>query len=188
MSNDPIIALLAKQSTAKLRAMQSDVQSQIQDLQLQAHWIGRAIADKQGSPPATPAGDSGTNGASPKRSANSQRRRVGGTSDALRAILQAEPGRVWQPAEIAEVAHAQGLRSSSAAIRVALRRMGDEHFLTRGPDGTGWQLASENGSSASEPPTDAPSVGLGGMDGATSWPPDDRSGASTAPNQSGVST
>lgn len=183
----PVVELLAKQSVARLHAMQQDIRAQIQDLQLQAHWIERALAEKGEVAPTpaaavqAPTAFSVTRTSSPRRS----KPKRGGTSEAIRRVLEGEPGRLWQPAEVAERVHALGIGSSSPAIRVALRRMGDEGFLTRGPDGTGWKLASANGSYTSEPSTDAPSVGLGGMDGATSWPPDDRSGAQTAPNQSG---
>lgn len=180
MANNPVVDLLAKQSTAKLRTMQSDIQQQINDLMLQAQWIKRAIEEKSGTQTTV---DAPTD-AGPRLKRTAPKRRSTGTSAAIRQVIEGgDPERVWLPGEVVREVKARGVTSSAAAIRVALRRMGEDGLLARGPNGEGWKLASVNGSSASEPSTDAPSVGLGGMDGGTSWPPDDRSGAQAAPNQ-----
>jgi hypothetical protein len=183
MASNPVVDLLAKQSTAKLRTMQGDIQQQINDLMLQAQWIKRAIEEKGGTrTTADVPADAESRLTAPIR-------RNTGTNAAIRQVIEGgDPERVWLPGEVVREVKARGITSSAAAIRVALRRMGEGGLLARGPNGEGWKLASVNGSSASEPSTGAPSVGLGGMDGATSWPPNDRSGAQAAPNQSGYTS
>lgn len=173
MPDNPLVDLLAKQSTARLQAMQREIQTQILDLQLQARWVSRALAGKHVPSPSAQenASHESDSGGSPQ----ARRRVPGSTGDVIREIINA-PGRVWQPSEVVQEAHNRGLRASPPAIRVALRRLGNSNYLKRGPNGTGWQLASANGSSPSEPPPDALSLGLGGMGGETPWPHNDGSG------------
>ncbi|HEV2945088.1 MAG TPA: hypothetical protein VGX26_08250 [Solirubrobacteraceae bacterium] len=79
--------------------------------------------------------------------------------------MKERPEHVWTPAEIIHVVKERGATSSPNAIRVALRRMYNvEHFLERGSDGTGWRLASSNGS-RQESFSEATSSGPEGMGG-----------------------
>jgi len=145
---NPVIDVLAKQSAAKLEAMQKDIEAQITDLRTQARWVDRALVEKgihpahdeenlEPSAPATPA---------PAKIKRRGQKKTG-TADAIRAVISERPEHVWKPAEVIKAVKARGVPSSDQAIRVALRRMHKvEHFLERGPDGTGWRLASSNGS------------------------------------------
>jgi hypothetical protein len=146
MPEQPVLELLTKLSRAKLRTMQLDIDAKLGDLQTQRQWIERALAAKGEDV-------SGAHSSSKQASANPRN----GTNAIIREILAERPGYVWTPAEIINQAQARGATSSAQAIRVALRRMGEPptSLLARGPDGTGWRLASSNGSggeSSSEAP------------------------------------
>jgi hypothetical protein len=148
--------LLASQSAAKLQAMEQAIDEQIAALKLEKSWIGDALIEKGvRSKPARPE--------SPKKE---RKRRTGrtGSSAIIREILREHPGRVWMPKEIIDAAHGRGVQSTDQAIRVALRRMGDQGFIERGPEGAGWKLASSNGS-VQESLSEAQTSGPGGMGG-----------------------
>jgi hypothetical protein len=146
MPEQPVLELLTTVSRAKLRTMQLDIDAKLRDLQTQRQWIDRALAAK-GEEPLAAHGSGSQTPANPRT----------GTNAIIREILAERPGYVWTPAEIINQAQARGVTSSAQAIRVALRRMGEPptNLLARGPDGTGWRLASSNGSggeSSSEAP------------------------------------
>lgn len=166
---NPVIDVLAKLSAAKLEAMQKDIEGQIADLRTQARWVDRALIEKGVHPHPTPQNGNGAAAAPTVTSAPKRRtRRSGrgtGTAAMIRAAVNERPEHVWTPAEIIRTVQDRGATSSPAAIRVALRRMHDvEHFLERGPDGTGWRLASSNGS-RQESFSEATSSGPGGTGG-----------------------
>jgi hypothetical protein len=150
-----VIEVLSKLSAAKLEGMQKDIEAQITDLRTQARWIDRALIEKGVHPPPAPSNGNGVAPPAPETSAPKRRsaRRSGpggrgtGTAALIRAAVKERPEHVWTPAEVIRTVQDRGATSSPAAIRVALRRMHDvERFLERGPDGTGWRLASSNGS------------------------------------------
>lgn len=156
MAANSVPELLAAQSKAKLRAMEQALDEQIADLKIQKQWVGKALLAKGGgSKPTVSAGD--------KASGQNTGRKTGST-EMLRQIIKEQPERVWMPKDVIDAANEKGISSTDAAIRVALRRMYERGFLERGPDGTGWKLASSNGSageSSSEAQTSGP-VGMGG--------------------------
>ncbi len=137
MAEQPVLELLSKLSAGKLRGMQHDIDVKVADLQTQREWIDRALKAK--------------NGAHVVISGGGGQIHVGGrkgTTALIRDVLSQRPGYVWKPAEVIEQLRARGSESSGAAIRVALRRMAEppNNILERGPNGTGWRLASSNGS------------------------------------------
>lgn len=148
MAANPVIELLAKQSVARLRDMEKDIGAQIEDLTVQRVWVQRALAEKGASPinaAEAPTAVS-TNGGRPKRKRSNKRQ-------AITQVLLTDPGRVWLPSEVRDALLAQGVDSTAAAVRVTLRRMGDDGELERPTDGYGWKLADPNlapGPSSSE--------------------------------------
>lgn len=173
---NPVIQILAKQAAAKLEAMQKDIEAQIADLRTQARWIDRALIEKGVHPPST----SQNGPTQPKPTPASATKRRGtkrtGTADLIRAVVKERPEHVWKPAEIIHIVKERGATSTPQAIRVALRRMHNvDGFLEHGPDGTGWRLASSNGSKQ-ESLSEAPSWDSGGMSGDSPLSPTDGSG------------
>jgi hypothetical protein len=165
---NPLIDVLTKLSAAKLDAMQKDIEAQITDLRTQARWVDRALIEKGVHPQPTPqngaSASAPASSPSPKPHATHSTKRTG-TAAMIRAAVKERPEHVWTPAEVIRIVKERGATSSPAAIRVALRRMHNvEHFLERGPDGTGWRLASSNGS-REESPSEATNSGSGGMGG-----------------------
>lgn len=165
---NPVIEVLAKLSAAKLEAMQKDIEAQIADLRTQARWVDHALVEKGVHPPTTPQNGASSPTPAPAPAPNAPKRRSTkrtGTAALIRTVIKERPEHVWTPMEIIRTVQARGATSSPAAIRVALRRMHNvEHFVERGPDNTGWRLASSNGSgreSFSEAPNRDP-VGMGG--------------------------
>jgi hypothetical protein len=132
--------LLAAQSAAKLQAMEEAIDGQIATLSLEKSWIGDALIEKgvRSKPNGRPE-------AAPKKERKGRTGRTG-SSAVIREIVREQPERIWMPKEIIDAAHQRGVGSTDQAIRVALRRMGEQGFLQRGPDGSGWRLASSNGS------------------------------------------
>lgn len=153
--------LLANQSAAKLQAMEEAIDDQIADLKQQKKWIGDALIRK-GIRPRPTAKSEPKPPASPKRSRKPANRN--NSTDIIRKIFRDSPGHVFMPADVIGIARERGASSTDQAIRVALRRMRDQGFLQRGPDGNGWKLASSNGS-AQESFSEAPTSGPGGMGG-----------------------
>jgi hypothetical protein len=151
--------LLANQSAAKLQAMEEAIDEQIADLKLQKKWIGNALISKGVRPKPAAKADSKPS-AAPKRSRKAASRN--GSTDTIRAIFRENPESVLMPAQVIAIARERGASSTDQAIRVALRRMRDQGFLERGPDG--WKLASSNGS-AQESFSEAETSEPGGMGG-----------------------
>lgn len=137
--------------------MARSIDAQLADLQVEKEWIWDALAEK-GVP--KPSARETTQRKEPK----SQGGRRTGSTAAIRGIISADPERLWMPKEVIDALHARGIESAPAAIRVALRRMGEKGFLVRGPDGEGWKLASNNGSEP-ESLLEAQTSGPGGMGG-----------------------
>lgn len=135
---DPVTALLTKQSVARLRDMEREIASQLSDLQTQQVWVQRALAEKGASPASASSTDTpgtSSNGNRPKRKRSNKRQ-------AITQVLLTDPARVWLPSEVRDALAAQGIDSTAAAVRVTLRRMGDDGELERPPDGNGWTLAN----------------------------------------------
>jgi hypothetical protein len=128
---DPVIALLAKQSAASLKTMQDEVRQQIESLRFQYELLGRAIEAKQ----TTAADGVATGGKSVPRGA---RRGI------FREVLGTRPDHPWLPSEVRTALAMQGIESTSAAIRVMLRRMVEDGEVERGEDGGGWKLVAPN--------------------------------------------
>ncbi len=138
MTPNPVIELLAKQSTSRLRDMDKQIGEQIEDLRVQHDWVLRALAEKGVSATPAPAPSvSNGNGERPKRKRSNKRQ-------AITQVLLTDPGRVWLPSEVRDALLAQGVDSTAAAVRVTLRRMGDDGELERPSDGNGWKLADPN--------------------------------------------
>jgi ribosomal protein L31E len=152
-----ISELLASQSVQKLKAMDKNIDGQIDDLQHQKKLIWDALAKK--GVPRPPARET-----SQRKEQKARGGRRTGSAAAIREIFSADPNRVWMPKEVIDALHARGVEAAPAAVRVALRRMGEKKFLVRGPDGEGWKLASNNGSQP-ESLLEANSSGPGGMGG-----------------------
>jgi hypothetical protein len=154
---------LAKQSKAKLEAMERGIGERIADLKAEQELVARALANKGVIRPKT--------APSPIDAKPAKRRKHGGRStgsaNVLRAIVQEQPERVWQPIEIINEAHDRGVTSNNQSIRVALRRLYEQGFLRRGPGNTGWQFAASQNGSAREPfqQTPLPSAGTAAGDG-----------------------
>lgn len=140
--------------------MGAQIETQIDDLRVQGAWIQRAIDHKLGTGTSSaPAADGDTPTKTAKRTRSSKR-------DLIKTIMHTDPGHTWLPSEVRDKLAAQGVESTAAAVRVALRRMGDDHEVVRPDDGNGWILASANGNGAQPAPAAAeePSSGLGGYD------------------------
>lgn len=133
MAEDPVIDLLAKQSAARLRDMDATVSKKIGDLLVQQAWVRRALEAKGVAVPPREAPSNG-NGARAKRKRSNKR-------NAIMNILVSDPDRVWLPSEVRERLLAEGIDSSVEAVRVTLRRMGEDDELERPPDGNGWKLS-----------------------------------------------
>jgi hypothetical protein len=138
MADDPIVQLLAKQSAARLRDMDATLSGQITDLQVQQVWVRRALEEKGVTPPTTSPATSeathGENGSRAKRKRSNKR-------EAIMKVLMTNPNRVWLPSAVKEGLLAEGIDSSVEAVRVTLRRMGDDKELVRPEDGNGWMVA-----------------------------------------------
>ncbi|HSZ12819.1 MAG TPA: hypothetical protein VK790_02150 [Solirubrobacteraceae bacterium] len=162
MLPNPVIEVLAKLSAAKLEGMQKDIEAQIADLRTQARWVDRALVEKGVHPPREEQNGSSRPAATPSPTSIKRRgTKRTGTADLIRTVITERPEHVWTPAEVIRAVKDRGATSSAQAIRVALRRMHNvDHFLERGPDGTGWRLASSNGS-RQESFSEAPNSGLG---------------------------
>lgn len=176
MAPNPVIQILAKQAAAKLEAMQKDIEAQIADLRTQARWIDRALVEKGVHPPSTPQNAAPQPKPAPAPAPKRRGTKRTGTAELIRTVVKERPEHVWKPAEIIRTAQERGATSSAQAIRVALRRMYTvDGFLERGPDGTGWRLASSNGSKQ-ESLSEAPSWDPGGMGGDSPLAPTDGPG------------
>lgn len=149
---EPVLELLVKQSASRLRDMDEQIDAQLADLRVQSAWIKRALAQKAGPSPSDirPL---------PEAKPGAKRRR-GSKRDAILRLLHTDPARVWLPSEVRDGLAGQGVQSTAEAVRVALRRMGEEGgTLVRGPDGNGWKLASNGEVPASTPTTPLPQLG-----------------------------
>ncbi|MFT3865931.1 MAG: hypothetical protein QM729_16825 [Solirubrobacterales bacterium] len=133
--------LLQDLSVAKLQKMDEAIDQQITELKTEKRWIADALTKKGAAPKS-----SKTETAPKKPRRPSTGGQKNGSAAILKEIVANEPERVWTPAEVIDAAHAQGVRSTANSIRVALRRMGANGFLERGPEGEGWTLARSNGS------------------------------------------
>lgn len=155
MPVDPVVELLAKQTAARLRDMAAQIDTQISDLRVQRAWIDRALEVKQ---PSTASSErTATTSKSTTKSRRSSKR------DAIKALMQTDPDRTWLPSEVRDGLAARDIESTAGAVRVALRRMGDDHEVVRPDDGHGWKLASSNGSgNVQESLAEAPSSEQGG--------------------------
>jgi hypothetical protein len=150
---DPVVSLLAKQPTSSLRAMQDEARQHIESLRLQYELLTRAIEARQAS------------GSSDTQAAGGRVPR--GTKRAIfREILGTRPEHPWMPAEVRTALAMQGIESSSASIRVMLRRMVEDGEVERGNDGNGWKLASSNDADSQGSPEEPTSWSVpGGMGG-----------------------
>jgi hypothetical protein len=128
MVPDPVITLLAKQSAASLKTMQDEVRQQIESLRFQYELLSRAIKAKRTD-------DVAAGGTSVPRGA---RRAI------FREILGTRPDHPWLPSEVRTALAMRGIESTSAAIRVMLRRMVEDGEVERGEDGTGWKIVASN--------------------------------------------
>lgn len=148
VTTNPVADLLAKQSRSKLKAMLSGLDSAEASIKAQRVLILDALAQKGVQAANEPQAESNGRGHT-------------GTSAVLRDIMRDSGGRVLMPKAIITTARERGVTSSDPAIRVALRRMHQiDGFIERGPGGTGWRLASSNGS-VGESFSEAPNSGLG---------------------------
>ena len=137
MDMTPIVALLAKQSTKQLRDMEHEIQEQLVTLRLQHDLIQAALTAKM----LTPAGERDTRVAPDRR---------GGRREIYLEIMSERPNHDWTPAEILAELTRRGLPSNGAAVRVMLRRMGEDGRIQRTPHG--WKL--ESGDPSPEGATD----------------------------------
>lgn len=117
--------------------MDSKLSEKIADLQVQQAWVRRALADKgvapaSSAPPQTPENGNGDGGRTRKRS---NKRKV------IMEVVSSEADRVWLPSEVRDHLLARGIDTTAAAVRVTLRRMGDDKELVRPEDGNGWMVA-----------------------------------------------
>ena len=170
MTDDPVLGLLLKQSAQKLRAMQRDIDAEIANLQASRVQVGRALARKDGNGVVGAANGSGSRVNASKR--------AGASNSLILTIMAERADHVWMPAEIIRAVHERGHGNSDAAIRVALRRLSGRPNapITRGPEGTGWKLASSNGSGR-ESSSEAHISGLGEHGGHSSLTDDPSPGA-----------
>jgi hypothetical protein len=152
---DPVVTLLAKQSAKSLREMDDAITGQIDDLATQRAWIRRALAEKG----IGPEGDAETDKPSAPTNGNGARpgRKRGDKRHAITELMQTDAGRVWLPSEIREGLAARGMDVTVAAVRVTMRRMGDDGELVRPDDGNGWLLAT-TGATPGAPSSEGPSA------------------------------
>jgi hypothetical protein len=191
-----LVKLLAKQPTARLHAMQAEGREQIEGLRYQDELITLALAEKAQvtakGHPAQEAPKTKPEASPPERNGSAPLRRLdpgarGERREVFREILSEQSASPKTVAEILAGVEARQIETNAAAVRAMLRRMARDGEIVRF-DHKRWKLASVNGSHAEESPTDASSVGPGGVGGESPWPPDDGSGASAAPNRSGVTS
>lgn len=153
---DPVVALLAKQSAKSLREMDEAIAGQIEDLATQRAWIRRALAEK-GVDLTTDTAESGKLSARVNGNGAKPGRKRGDKRQAISQLMHSDPERVWMPSEIREGLAAQGIDVTVAAVRVTMRRMGDDGELVRPDDGNGWLLA-EAGATLGAPSSEGPSA------------------------------
>lgn len=133
MSLDPVVALLAKQSVTRLREMESEIRHQIDSLRFQHDLVHRALQGK--AQPSV---------VEPVRPSRSEAQPQRGKRANFREVLNTRPEHEWLPAEVRAELIERGVEVSSAAVRVMLRRMGENHEVVRTE--RGWKLSSRNGS------------------------------------------
>jgi hypothetical protein len=140
MSENPVVALLATQSTKRLREMDNAIAEQLADLNAQRVWVRRALSSKGASLDAEP--EAGTPSA---HNGNGKRpgRKRGSKREAIVELMRTDPRRVWLPSEVRASLEQQGIDVTVEAVRVTLRRMGDDNELVRPEDGNGWMLAPD---------------------------------------------
>jgi len=149
---DPLVSLLARQSAKSLREMDESIGGQLEDLTTQRTWVRRALAAKgvELEPEAARAAPSATSNGNGKRPG----RKRGSKRGAILQIMRNDhdPERIWLPSEVREALERMGIDVTVEAVRVTLRRMGEDQELVRPADGNGWKLAP-GVSSPGEPST-----------------------------------
>lgn len=154
MTQDPVVALLTRQSASRLREMSAEIHGQLESLRFQYELVNRALAEKRRFTESARTGDVPPN----STQARHTKRAI------FHEILSSKPDYPWTPSEILASLEAREIESNGAAVRVMLRRMAKDGEVERGPGGYGWMLASANGS-RQESLTEATSSGPEGMDG-----------------------
>ena len=147
-----MVDLLAKQSAARLREMEAQLRSQMDDLRVQAEWVARALVVKgqttADAPPSTghkpvPSPSGGVNAVVRRRRSNKR--------GAIRALMETRPDHTWLPSEVRDGLATQGIETTADSLRVAMRRMAEEGLLERSETGHGWRLAGDDTSNGSSP-------------------------------------
>ena len=129
MDMTPVVALLAKQSAKQLRDMQHEIVDQINTLRVQHDLIEAALTAKMQT----------LDGGRDARTAPDRR---GGRREIYLEIMGERPNHDWTPNEIMTELTRRGLPSKGAAVRVMLRRMGEDGRARR--TAQGWRLASDD--------------------------------------------
>jgi hypothetical protein len=131
-----VVTLLAKQSPSRLLAMQAEAREKKASLQAEEELITRALAEQGQS-----TGPVSNKSKLPSDSHSNREKR-----EIFREILSTRPDHAWMPAEMRLELSKRKIESTNDAIRALLRRMAKDGEVIRGDDGTGWRLASTNGS------------------------------------------
>lgn len=118
--------------------MLREIEQHIESLRVQRDLIEVALRDKA---PTMPNGGASDPAASARKS---QSPRPQGRRGTVREILHTRPDHEWLPAEVRTELLQRGAEATSAAVRVMLRRMGEDGEIVRMEHG--WKLASQNGS------------------------------------------
>jgi hypothetical protein len=168
MTHSLIVELLAERPESDLRDLRARYIAQRQRVDVEIEQIDEALtkqAKRRGGK-----ASARQNGSRP----------VGSTRELILGALR-EKGRS-SPAELRAGFEQEG--RSAKSIYNMLRTLTLEGEVVRVADGL-YELASDNGSRAGEPSSDATSVGSGGMGGKAPWPQQEGLAVATAPNRSG---
>lgn len=138
MSSDPFIDLLTKLSRSRLRDMESELTAAMQRITFERDIVRRALAEKDDSRrevEATP-----QERAVAVNGKTKDTRRRSGKREAIRAVMQTDPDRVWMPVEVARRMAERGFDLTADAARVLMRRMAMDKELQRPASGNGFVL------------------------------------------------
>lgn len=146
MADDLFMDLLLKQSVTRLREMRAQVDEKRRQLDFEAQYLDRALAEKGAAAP----------GEAAAASVPEPRTRRGSKREPIKQVLARDPDRYWLPSEVRDALAKLGFETTSAAVRVTMKRMLEDEELERPPDdGHGFKLAPMNGATIQAPLTEA---------------------------------
>jgi hypothetical protein len=141
--------LLMGQSAQRLREMRAQIDADMAKLRFQAEYVDQALAAKQGT---STSATGTTDGMAGDQSKATRRRSRSNRGEAIKAIMETDPHRLWMPYEIREHLAHQGIEATRDAVRVAMKRLLTLGDLERVEGHDGFKLASQNGANADADP------------------------------------